>query len=127
MEILPQDLIQQIQDYIPRDSNYRSPLSRHIKTLLYYYNDCDYEEISRLIREWEEQHGLDDVNPRYEYDTELFYKPFYNEPFYQYALKIYRQEKQSNYNPSFSDSDSDSDSDWPHNIIYVIILWFHYL
>ena len=111
MEILPQDLIQQIQDYIPRDSNYRSPLSRHIKTLLYYYNDCDYEEISRLIREWEEQHGLDDVNPRYEYDTELFYKPLDNEPFYQYALRIHNKKKEylEEIYTSFSDPDSDSD------------------
>ena len=94
MDNLPLPILLHIGEYIPRDNNMRSPTSPHIESLLYYYNDCDYQEISRLIRAWEYDHEVDDVPPRWEYATELFYKPFYQEPFYEYALRIHRQEKQ---------------------------------
>ena len=93
MDTLPLELLVRICDYVPRDSNQRSPTAPHIRSLLHYYN-YDYEEIYRLIREYEEQHGLDDVPPRMQYYEELFYEPEPNEEFYKYVLRINKMEKE---------------------------------
>ena len=124
MGTIPQEIIQKIKDYTPRDKDMKSPTAARLKSLLYYYN-YDYEEIYNLIDEWGDQHGLDDINPRDEYDTELFYKPYHNEPFYKYTLRIHKKEKEvaeeekelytryipnnNNYDYSYTDTDSDSD------------------
>ena len=65
---LTKEIITRIKDYTPRDKDMKAPTSSQIKSLLYYYN-YDYERVYNLIDEWEEQHGLDDINPRDEYDT----------------------------------------------------------
>ena len=70
----------------------KSPTSSHIKSLLQHYNS-DYDRIYELIDEWQEQHGLDDVNPLDEYDEEFFYMPYDNETFQEYAFRIYKDEK----------------------------------
>ena len=130
LDKLPEEIIRLIKDYTPKDKDMKSSTSSHIKSLLYYYN-YDYERVYNLIDEWEEQHGLDDINPRDEYDTDFFYKPYNNEPFYKYTLRIYKKEKEvdeedkelytryipnnNNYDDSYTDTDSDSDN--RHNII----------
>ena len=99
LDQLPEIIISKINDYTPRDKDMKAPTSAHIKSLLYYYN-YDYSELygelyglSDEFNEWDEQHGLDDVNPLEGFDLELFYKPEDNEPFYKYTLRIYEKEK----------------------------------
>ena len=91
LEVLPEAIISKINDYIPRDKDMKTPTSAHIKSLLYYYN-YDYDELYELIEEWEKQ-DREFENPFDEYRVELFFKPLDNETFYEYALRIYREEK----------------------------------
>ena len=122
MGTIPQEIIQKIKDYTPRDKDMKSPTAYHIKSLLYYYNFDDYERVYNLIDEWDEQHGLDDINPRDEYYLEFDYKPYPNETFYKYTQRIYKKETRrrrrnrilfTRYIPNnnYTDTDSDSDSD----------------
>ena len=107
MGTIPQEIIQKIKDYTPRDKDMKSPTVVHIKSLLYDYN-YDYEEIYNLFDEWDELdrlHGLD--------EPAVFNMPLKNEPFYKYILRIYKTKKEpryipnNNYNPSDTNSDSD--------------------
>ena len=93
LDQLPETIISKINDYTPRDRDMRAPTSSHIKSLLYHYN-YNYDRIYRLIDEWQEHHSLDDVNP---FDEYVFYIPHNNEPFYEYALRIYKEEKINKY------------------------------
>ena len=88
LDQLPEIIISKIKDYIPRDRDMRAPTSSHINSLLYHYN-YNYDKIFSLINQWQEQHGLDNVNS---FDKYIFYKPRDNEPFYEYALRIYKEE-----------------------------------
>ena len=93
LDQLPEIIISRINQYTPKYKDMKSPTSSHIKSLLYHYN-YNYDRIYRLIDEWQEQHGLDDVNP---FDEYVFYIPHNNEPFYEYALRIYKDEKETVY------------------------------
>ena len=93
LDILPETIISKINDYTPRDRDMRAPTSSHIKSLLCHYN-YNHDKIYKLIDEWQEHHSLDDVNP---FDEYVFYIPHNNEPFYEYALRIYKEEKINKY------------------------------
>ena len=93
LDQLPEIIIRRIKEYTPKDKDMKSPTSSHIKSLLYHYN-YNYDKIYRLIDEWQEHHSLDDVNP---FDEYVFYIPHNNEPFYEYALRIYKEENINNY------------------------------
>ena len=70
MGTIPQEIIQKIKDYTPRDKDMKSPTADHIKSLLRDYILKKAEDI-------------------YTYG---FYIPFRNEPFYKYTLRIYKIE-----------------------------------
>ena len=127
MEHLPLEVLIKIGEYIPRGILMRSPTAPHIKSLLHYYN-YDYQEIERAFREYEDQHGLDDVPPQDEHYDYLFYEPNTNEEFYKYVLRINKMEKEDidqaeiryyndiincdrYYTTYESESESDSDTD----------------
>ena len=94
LDKLPDEIIKIIKDYTPRDNDMKAPTSSHIKSLLYYYN-YDYERVYNLIDEWEEQHGLDDINPRGEYDTDFFYMPYHKRAILQIYIKDIQKRKRS--------------------------------
>ena len=125
LEDLPLPILIYIGEYIPRDSNMRSPTAPHIKSLLHYYN-YDYQEVRRAFEEYE-PHPYN-VTPQDEYYEELFYEPEPNEEFYTDVLRINRKEKEDleqadiryyndiincarYYTTYETDTDSDSDTD----------------
>ena len=89
LDQLPEIIIRRIKEYTPKDEDMKSPTSSPIKSLLHYYN-YDYDMVYYLNEVWEEQHG----NSSDVYDVELFYEPRNNEPFYKYALRICKKEKE---------------------------------
>ena len=114
MEISPQDLIQQIQDYIPRDKDMTSSSAKCIHYMLNYFNN--YTEDKYLYER-------DPYEPDYNQDIDYTSFPDY-ETFSEYALRINRAEmkyyKSRRYifnkfiesdSEPYSDTDTDSDSD----------------